>query len=91
MKRIILVALILCLCMSIFPASMAAEFDLPREALLSSLFEADISTLRQALDLGLISCEELTAYYLERITAYDDPFNCFTYILIYIGIKLHFV
>ena len=77
MKRIILVALILCLCISIFPASMAAEFELPREALLSALFEADISTLRQALDLGLISCEELTAYYLERITAYDDPFNCF--------------
>ena len=77
MKQTILIILILCLCLTTFPTGTAAEFGLPREALLSALFEADISALRQALELQLVTCEELTAYYLERITAYDDPFNCF--------------
>ncbi len=77
MKRIYAIVVLLCLCLALVPFRAAAEFDLPREALLSSLYESDISTLRQAIDLGLVTCEELTAYYLERIEAYDDPFNCF--------------
>ena len=48
-----------------------------KEALLSALFEADIATLREAIDLRLITCHELTAYYLERIEAYNKTFNCF--------------
>ena len=43
-----------------------------RQALLAALYEADISTLREAIDLGLISCRELTEYYLERIDAYNE-------------------
>lgn len=74
MKRILPILLVLCL---LIPVGYATEFDLPRQALLSSLYEADISTLRQAIDLGLVTCEELTAYYLERIQTYDDPYNCF--------------
>lgn len=55
-----------------------AKRELPTtEGVLSALYEADISTLRQAIDSGLISCEELTAYYLERIEAYNAPYNCF--------------
>ncbi len=56
-----------------------ADFIRPftQEALLSALYEADISALRQAISLKLISCEELTAYYLERIEAYNEPYNCF--------------
>lgn len=48
-----------------------------KEALLSALFEAGITDVREAIDLGLISCEELTAYYLERIDAYNETYNCF--------------
>ena len=48
-----------------------------KEELLAALFESDISSARQALDTGLISCVELTQYFLERIDAYNDTFNCF--------------
>ena len=48
-----------------------------REALLAGLFEADIATARRAIDLRLISCTELTEYYLERIEEYNDTFHCF--------------
>jgi Asp-tRNA(Asn)/Glu-tRNA(Gln) amidotransferase A subunit family amidase len=77
MKRIILMALILSLCLTILPVTATTEFDLPKEALLSSLFEADIPTLRRALELKLITCQELTAYYLQRIEEYNQPYNCF--------------
>jgi Asp-tRNA(Asn)/Glu-tRNA(Gln) amidotransferase A subunit family amidase len=52
-------------------------FYLEEEALLSALFEADIATIRQALDAGLVTCQQLTAYYLQRIEAYNKPYNCF--------------
>ncbi len=48
-----------------------------KQALLSALYESDISSVREALELRLISCEELTAYYLERIETYNEPYNCF--------------
>lgn len=51
--------------------------DVEKEAILSALYEADISALRQAISIGLISCEELTAFYLERIETYNAPYNCF--------------
>lgn len=56
-----------------------AGFEIPftKEALLSALYEADISTLRQAISLELVSCEELTAYYLDRVENYNEPYNCF--------------
>lgn len=48
-----------------------------KEAILSALYEADIPTLREAISVGLITCEELTAYYLERIKTCNGPYNCF--------------
>lgn len=48
-----------------------------KEVLLSALYEADITTIQEALTLELITSEELTAYYLKRITDYNDPYNCF--------------
>lgn len=48
-----------------------------QDAILAALYEADIASLRKAIDLRLVSCEELTAYYLERIEAYNDDYNCF--------------
>ncbi len=48
-----------------------------KEAILSALFEADILTIRTAVEGGVISCEELTSYYLERIEKYNKKYNCF--------------
>lgn len=79
MKRILAFLIPLLLLAAMVPAHAQPDegFPVSREALLSSLYEADIATLREALDLGLISCEELTAYYLERISTYNEPYNCF--------------
>lgn len=51
------------------------EYD--KKELLEALFEADIESVREAIDMELISCRELVEYYLERIDAYNDLFNCF--------------
>ena len=48
-----------------------------KETILAALYEADIPSLRKAIDLGLVSCVELTQYYLDRIDAYNDDYNCF--------------
>lgn len=48
-----------------------------KESILSALFEADILTIRTAIDNRVISCEELTSYYLERIEKYNKSYNCF--------------
>ena len=73
------IALLLCTCLilSLTPISSAAEDTQDKEAILSTLYESDISTAREALDQGLITCVELTRYFLERIEAYNDTFNCF--------------
>lgn len=56
------------------PANLSEE---EKNALLSALFQADIATQREAIALRLITCRELTDYYLERIEAYNKPYNCF--------------
>ncbi len=55
----------------------ATETVADKNEILSALFEADISTIREAIDLEIVTCEELTAYYLERIEKYNKPYNCF--------------
>ncbi len=67
---------ILMLCGMIFTVS-AEKVVVDKNAVLSALYEADISTIREAIDLKIITCEELTAYYLERIEKYNAPYNCF--------------
>ena len=62
---------------SLFTVSAYEEVVTDKNAVLSALYEADISTIREAIDLKIISCEELTAYYLERIEKYNTPYNCF--------------
>lgn len=61
---------------SLFTVS-AEEVITDKNAVLSALYEADIQTIREAIDLKIITCEELTAYYLERIEEYNDEYNCF--------------
>lgn len=79
MKRILALLSLILLLAALIPAQAqpADGFPVSREAILSALYEADIATLREAIDLGLISCEDLTAYYLERIRTYNAPYNCF--------------
>ena len=48
-----------------------------KQSLLSALYEADIASISEALDRGFITSYELTAYYLERIETYNEPYNCF--------------
>lgn len=81
MKRF--AALLLCIAFLLPFAVMdvgASETDatqIPKNAILSALYEADIASLRLALDERLITSTELTQYYLDRINQYDEPFNCF--------------
>ncbi len=79
MKRLLIFCLALILCMGVTPviANTASDFSVEKEAVLSALYEADIATLREAIDLSIVSCEELTDYYLDRISAYNKPYNCF--------------
>ncbi len=73
----IILSSLLIIC-SLTPAFAETNAVLPdKNAILSSLFEADISTLREAIDLQIISCEELTSYYLGRIKEYNSEYNCF--------------
>lgn len=78
MKRFLsLFMAILIVFASLFTVSACEEVVTDKNAVLSALYEADISTIREAIDLKIISCEELTAYYLERIEKHNAPYNCF--------------
>ena len=44
---------------------------------MSMIYEADISTLRELINKGYLSCRELTEYYVERINKYNEDYNCF--------------
>lgn len=79
-RRMTALVLFLCLCFALLPLNITAEeisVEVDKQALLSALYEGDISTVREAIDQRLISCRELTEYYLSRIEEYDDPYNCF--------------
>ncbi len=72
-----LMALIFLVC-SFVPVSAENKTALPdKSAILSALYEADISAIRNAIDLQIITCEELTSYYLDRIESYNKNYNCF--------------
>lgn len=78
MKRFLsLFMAVLIIFASLFTVSAYEEVVTDKNAVLSALYEADISTIREAIDLKIISCEELTAYYLERIEKHNAPYNCF--------------
>ena len=78
MKRFLsLFMAVLIIFASLFTVSAYEEVVTDKNAVLSALYEADISTIREAIVLKIISCEELTAYYLERIEKYNTPYNCF--------------
>ncbi len=79
MRKLIafLISMSIVLCLS--PASATEEFrwDVPKETLLAGLMEASISSIRGTYEAGLLTCREVTEYYLERIASFDAPYNCF--------------
>lgn len=83
MKRLgVLLAVCLLLANIVFICEVSAVEDvtaqmIDREALLASLWEADITSIKQAYEAQIITCTELTQYYLERIEVYNSTFNCF--------------
>lgn len=82
MKRIFAVLLCLVIFVGILPGTVAAQdtqvdVQFNKDALMAGLYEADLSSLRQAIVEGYITSEELTQYYLDRIKQYNEPFNCF--------------
>lgn len=79
MKRIFSIILASVLFLSSFITAFAEDKKamVEKESILSSLYEADILTIRTAIDNRVISCEELTSYYLERIEKYNKSYNCF--------------
>ena len=82
LRRISLtIALLICISMvlSLPQASAEGEFqwDVPKETLLAGLAEGNIREIQEAYALRLLTCREVTEYYLERIRTYDEPYNCF--------------
>lgn len=82
MKRWIAAILCLLVCLSFLPGTVSAQttqvnIPIDKDAVMAGLFEADLSTLRQAIAEGFLTSEELTAYYLKRIETYNEPYNCF--------------
>lgn len=76
MKRIlsILLAVLMCFSSVIF---ISAESETDKEQVLASLYDADISEIREAIISKKVTCEEMTRYYLYRIQKYNSKFNCF--------------
>ncbi len=76
MKKAIslILAVLICFSSVIF---ISAENEVSKDQLLASLYDADISEIREAIDSKKVTCEELTRYYLYRIQKYDSKFNCF--------------
>lgn len=77
MKRLIAIFIAFLIVLTSLITVSGSETTTNKNAILSALYEADISTIREAIDLKIITCEELTAYYLERIEKYNDKYNCF--------------
>ncbi len=52
-------------------------WEVTKETLLAGLMEADIREIQGAYAAGILTCREVTEYYLERIATYNEPYNCF--------------
>lgn len=64
-------------CTVVFAEELEFEWEISKESLMASLLEADITSIQEAYKAKLLTCTELTEYYLERIEEYNDTYNCF--------------
>lgn len=79
-KRIGAILLLILLLSSIITVSAEEEsfqWDVSQDAILASLQEADITSIQEAYSMGILTCTQVTQYYLDRISAYNDTYNCF--------------
>lgn len=76
-RKLVLILVVLFFINQLCVFSFSEEQKLSKETVYAALYEADITSVRSALEKGLVTSVELTRYYLERIEAYDDPYNCF--------------
>ena len=53
------------------------EWEIPEENLLAALMETDIQSIQGAYRAGILTCSQVTAWYLERIETYNGEYNCF--------------
>ena len=76
-----LVALLLCSALILPSAAASGQDDtastVSKQTLLAGLMDADIRSIQAAYTAGLVTCYEVTAYYLERVSTYNDRYNCF--------------
>ncbi len=82
MKRWIAALLCLVMFLGVLPGAVSAQEEtvnvpVNKEAVLAALYEADLTSLREAIVEGFITSEELTQYYLDRIEEFNAPYNCF--------------
>ncbi len=52
-----------------------------RDNVLYSLFEADIEDVTFAIKSGMVTATDVTKFYLDRIDAYNESYNCFITLL----------
>lgn len=75
---VLLIVGLICAPVSVFATGENdAGRDSENEALMAGLWETDISAIKAAYEAKLITCTQLTQYYLERIGVYNDTYNCF--------------
>ena len=82
MKRWFAALLCLLILVGVLPGAVSAQEEtvkvpINKEAVLAGLYEADLTSLREAIMEGFITSEELTQYYIARIAQYNAPYNCF--------------
>ena len=82
MKRWFAALLCLLILVGVLPGAASAQEEtvkvpINKEAVLAGLYEADLTSLREAIVEGFITSEELTQYYIARIAQYNAPYNCF--------------
>ena len=53
------------------------QWDKSELNLLAGLMETDIQSIQEAYAAGILTCRQVTEYYLERIHTYNDTYNCF--------------
>lgn len=74
---VILFALILVPCVSAAENSETVFEDITKNDIYAAVYEADIRSLRSAIDCGLITSRELTEIYLDRIDKFGGARKCF--------------
>ncbi len=72
-----LLCIALLLSQSGFSLPSKSEKLISKDNLLAALYESDIQAIQEAYKAGLLTCYDVTEYYLQRISTYNESYNCF--------------